>query len=84
MNRSESIVTYEKESVLQNIGEYVLLPQNLGNNMDTNEHQTPESPKPSHPQLIRGFCNSSFKLPRLGNGQTGIELGEQGCKKYYL
>ena len=64
----ESVVIYENESVLQNIGEYVLSPQDLGKNLNTNEHQTP---KRSHPRVIQDeYDDEHYTLARPNNCPT--------------
>ena len=67
----ESVATYENESVLQNIGEYVLSPQDLGHNRNANEHQTPEPPTRSHPRVIQDeYDDDHYSLARSSNCPT--------------
>ena len=62
----ESVVIYENESVLQNIGEYVLSPEDLRKNLDTNEHQTPPR---SRPPVIHEF-DDNYTLADPSNCPT--------------
>ena len=51
--KSESTVVDENESVLQDVGEYVIAPQDRGHNPTSNELQTPERPRQSPRQVIQ-------------------------------
>ena len=68
---SESTDVCENESVLDDIGEYVLPPQNRGNNTNSNEPQPSTTPQRSPRQVIQDeYDEDHYTLARPTTCQT--------------